>query len=374
MEGFGVGTLNGNGQVWYEFNAGRSNYPRRPHAITYSGLSDSLVQGMRFLQSQMWTMTLIHSENVLLQDIYIDNSATNGASNINTDGADTIYANNITFTNWTVINGDDSISPKANSTNIFINDCEFRDAYERRVKTFTGIPQGYPPNGGGGGIGYASNLHFSNFTATNILSPWSITQCTSFEGDSAGCDTSLFEIRDVKFTDVQGTVDPADNGVVAKMDCSGASNCTNIAIERIDLKDASSGAEASQYLCDHVVDPIGFMCTGQASLASLNTALRLPGRKGLVPRFSMALQSGWERRSNRLCLKKSTRVNALGTDKKTYQQNMQYLFASTVLHTHGVVISTFFTPNETANNLLCRINDQFSRQLKLYAIMFTGFN
>ncbi|KAL9060142.1 MAG: hypothetical protein Q9162_000756 [Coniocarpon cinnabarinum] len=350
-------------------------------------------------------MTLIHSENVLLQDIYIDNSATNGASNINTDGADTIYANNITFTNWTVINGDDSISPKANSTNIFINDCEFRDGMSiaigsigqyngvfefienvtatnirlyntkqvqytqrmsglfnllfthanddhRRVKTFTGIPQGYPPNGGGGGIGYASNLHFSNFTATNILSPWSITQCTSFEGDSAGCDTSLFEIRDVKFTDVRGTVDPADNGVVAKMDCSGASNCTNIAIERIDLKDASSGAEASQYLYQ----------------------LRLPGRKGLVPRFSMALQSGWERRSNRLCLKKSTRVNALGTDKKTYQQNMQYLFASTVLHTHGVVISTFFTPNETANNLLCRINDQFSRQLKLYAIMFTGFN
>jgi galacturan 1,4-alpha-galacturonidase len=42
-----------------------------------------------------------------------------------TDGADTIYADNITFRRWTVDNGDDSISLKANSTNILIEDCDF---------------------------------------------------------------------------------------------------------------------------------------------------------------------------------------------------------------------------------------------------------
>lgn len=46
-------------------------------------------------------------------------------STSNTDGADTIYANNITFRRWTVQNGDDSISQKANSTNILIEDCDF---------------------------------------------------------------------------------------------------------------------------------------------------------------------------------------------------------------------------------------------------------
>jgi len=43
----------------------------------------------------------------------------------NTDGCDTIYANNITFRRWIVDNGDDGISPKANSTNILIEDSEF---------------------------------------------------------------------------------------------------------------------------------------------------------------------------------------------------------------------------------------------------------
>ncbi|CRG87005.1 hypothetical protein PISL3812_04018 [Talaromyces islandicus] len=40
----------------------------------------------------------------------------------NTDGADTIYSSHITFRNWTVDNGDDRISLKANSTDISIYD------------------------------------------------------------------------------------------------------------------------------------------------------------------------------------------------------------------------------------------------------------
>jgi hypothetical protein len=43
----------------------------------------------------------------------------------NTDGADTIYSHHITFNNWTVQNGDDSISMKANSTDITITNSRF---------------------------------------------------------------------------------------------------------------------------------------------------------------------------------------------------------------------------------------------------------
>lgn len=43
----------------------------------------------------------------------------------NTDGADTIYSSHITFNNWTVYNGDDSISLKANSTDIAITNSKF---------------------------------------------------------------------------------------------------------------------------------------------------------------------------------------------------------------------------------------------------------
>lgn len=37
----------------------------------------------------------------------------------------TVYANNITFLRWIVSNGDDSISMKQNSTNIYIANCTF---------------------------------------------------------------------------------------------------------------------------------------------------------------------------------------------------------------------------------------------------------
>ena len=37
----------------------------------------------------------------------------------------TVYANNITFLRWLVSNGDDSISMKQNSTNIYIANCTF---------------------------------------------------------------------------------------------------------------------------------------------------------------------------------------------------------------------------------------------------------
>jgi hypothetical protein len=77
--GFGYGTLDGNGQVWYDFINGTNNYPGRPHQITYTGLKDSLIQGVRYVQSQMWTMTLIESKNVVLEDIYVNSTDTEHA-------------------------------------------------------------------------------------------------------------------------------------------------------------------------------------------------------------------------------------------------------------------------------------------------------
>lgn len=110
------------------------------------------------------------------------------ATAANTDGADTIYSSHIVFDHWTVYNGDDSISLKANSTdiilknsvfhdglglalgsigqyydavetieNLHVENCSFVDClHAAYVKTWTGDQNGYPPNGGGGGLGCES--------------------------------------------------------------------------------------------------------------------------------------------------------------------------------------------------------------------------
>jgi galacturan 1,4-alpha-galacturonidase len=121
-------------------------------------------------------MTVIHSENILLEDIYVNSTGNEPVgfefsslvsyrlrlvehgTNIarNTDGADTVYANNITFRRWNVTNGDDSIAMKANSTNILIEDCDF----------YTGLGVAI------GSIGQYDNAFetIENVTARNIRS------------------------------------------------------------------------------------------------------------------------------------------------------------------------------------------------------------
>ncbi|KAJ5710451.1 hypothetical protein N7488_004607 [Penicillium malachiteum] len=158
---------------------------------------------------QVWTLAVTYSEHVSFTNVFVNNTGTQGTVQ-NTDGANTIYSSHITFRDWEVINGDDSISVKANSTDILIENCTFRDGLgisigsigqydgiyetvERVVarnitldntdhaayfKTWTGEQVGYPPNGGGGGLGVASDLLFEGFTGTVRGAPFSISQCT----------------------------------------------------------------------------------------------------------------------------------------------------------------------------------------------------
>jgi polygalacturonase len=236
--GHGYGTLDGNGQVWYDYAKGVSNIHGRPHQILITNTRNSVIEGLRFVQSQMWTMTVARSEKVLLQDIYVNSTSTDPAvrSNVNTDGVDTVYADDITFLRWTIINGDDSISMKQNSTNIYIANCTFYNGaslamgsigqypnqieiienitavdikmintgYAGRIKTWVGTNKGYPPNGGGAGLGHARNITFRNFELENVGIAWLITQCTFYDGpDNAGavqtsdepdCTNSQFEV------------------------------------------------------------------------------------------------------------------------------------------------------------------------------------
>lgn len=135
-------------------------------------------------------MTIYSSHNTLLQDIYVNSTSHTRVPARNTDGADTMFSSHITFRRWHIDNGDDGIALKANSTDILIEDSVFRRGqglalgsigqypgkwetienimvrnltligtrYAGYVKTWTGLQKGYPPNGGGGGIGMIRNI------------------------------------------------------------------------------------------------------------------------------------------------------------------------------------------------------------------------
>jgi galacturan 1,4-alpha-galacturonidase len=135
-------------------------------------------------------MAIIHSQNVTFENIYVNSTSSNGNPARNTDGADVMFSDNIVMRGWEVDNGDDAISLKANSTNVIVEDSVFHtgqglafgsigqypglyeiienvvarnitvDGTEYAVyfKTWTGEEVGYPPNGGGGGLGHMNNI------------------------------------------------------------------------------------------------------------------------------------------------------------------------------------------------------------------------
>jgi polygalacturonase len=137
-------------------------------------------------------MAIVHSKSTLLSNIYVNSTSSSHAPARNTDGADTIYSDLITFDGWIVDNGDDCISLKANSTNIVVKNSTFHRGlgvaigsigqykgvfetienvtvtgivsyntrYAAYIKTWTGDQVGYPPNGGGGGLGCACQTKF----------------------------------------------------------------------------------------------------------------------------------------------------------------------------------------------------------------------
>ncbi|KAH8891777.1 pectin lyase-like protein [Thozetella sp. PMI_491] len=295
LNGYGKGTLDGNGDYWYQWikkQPNTSNYPGRPHAITFHSLTNSVIKGINFLRSQMWTMTIIYSHNVDLDSIFVNNTG-NIVSSSNTDGGDTIRSSHIRLNNWTVYNGDDSFAFKANSTDISVTNSRFYNGLGLAVgsigqyngqfetverirvenvtfdntlhalyfKTWTNDQNGYPPNGGGGGLGFASDMVFTNMTATGLRgAAFAISQCTRFSGAPGvgNCTNSQFQIRNVKLSGLTGTTKSTR---AASLQCSAVAPCTDIELSDFDLY-LTNGTAATEYLCGNVVSPHGFNCTG----------------------------------------------------------------------------------------------------------------
>ena len=190
----------------------------RPINLVIRNATNFTMRGMRFVQSQFWTLAVHTAQNVLLEDITIRSVSNSSvrpsflrlssagvsaalasrtdaepwlqAPTQNTDGIDTFYTDSITLRRWDVTGGDEAVAPKANTSNLLVQDAVFRGGdcvaigsigqypgvyefienvtaervraercqYAAYVKTWTGVEQGVPPNGGGGGTGHARNI------------------------------------------------------------------------------------------------------------------------------------------------------------------------------------------------------------------------
>jgi hypothetical protein len=108
-------------------------------------------------------------------------------------------------------------------------------------------------------------LDVKNITWENITvydgeqSPFVINQCYNI-GSSVNCSTSLFEISDIRYSNVQGTV---NTSYVGKFQCSrSAGGCDGVKMDAVDLINISTNPPepAKRISCSNVNSPVGFKC------------------------------------------------------------------------------------------------------------------
>ena len=102
---YGGGTLNGNGQVWYDLYAA-NNLILRPVLIGIDGLKNSIVSDLQLRYSPEYYHFVANATNVVFDNLNIYGASTSVHLAKNTDGWDTYRSSDITIQNSVINNGD----------------------------------------------------------------------------------------------------------------------------------------------------------------------------------------------------------------------------------------------------------------------------
>lgn len=222
-----------------------------------------------------------------------NSSATNTSSPRvqNTDGFDTMDANNVKLTNMIYQGGDDCIAIKPRSYNIYVqnitcnggngiaigslgqyledssvinvlvkdanilthNNDMHNSAY---LKTYMGalVPQASYESAGlprGGGWGVVQNIRFENFFVQGAAIGPAISQDTGDNRSFVG--TSLMEISNIAFVNFTGYVVSTKGNRTASISCSDVHPCFNIALQNVSLApQANASGTSAQGTCQFV--------------------------------------------------------------------------------------------------------------------------
>ncbi|TLD25947.1 glycoside hydrolase family protein [Venturia nashicola] len=283
---YGGGTMNGNGQVWYDGFSGKEildnrNAFLRPILFMTDNATNVEVTGIKFLNSPCWNTFLVRTKNVAFDRCRFHAFSTSNAPPKNTDGFDSYQVDGLRVTNTELDVGDDCFSPKSNTSNIYVENmwCNnthgvsmgsvgqyqgtldyITNAYIKnatilngqtgaRLKAWAGKDKGY---------GYIRNVTFEDITIQNTDQPVVVDQCY-FNVSDEECKKypSKVNITDVKFIHIRGTSSGKRGPVVVELKCSPGAECSKIQLEDVEI---ASPAGENVVICDHIAGGVGVPC------------------------------------------------------------------------------------------------------------------
>ncbi|SCO78526.1 probable Exopolygalacturonase A [Fusarium oxysporum] len=281
--GGGKGVIDGRGQTYWNAMVSDKNV-LRPTLFGTDGLHRSTITGLTMKNSPGWFNFISNSTNVLISDIVLDVVVKNTSSPAkNTDGWDTYRSSNIVIQNSKIVNTDDCVSFKPNSTSIIVQglDCtgshgisvgslgQYLDQIDivedlyiynntmrsasdaARIKVWPGVP----PNSGivdaGGGGGRVRNVTYERFHSVGNDHAIAITQCY-YTKNQTRCDQypAKLMIDDIKFLDFTGTTSKKYAPRLGELICSSPEICSNIQARNINVSPPGGGK--GYYTCHNL--------------------------------------------------------------------------------------------------------------------------
>ncbi|KAM5537637.1 hypothetical protein V8D89_008715 [Ganoderma adspersum] len=297
---FGGGTLDGNGQVWWDtFNnthdsgtaGGSSTTFARPIPLTVGNATNVVVENIRQIGSPFWNNFVYQSTNVTYKNINIRSASYSSSPTANSDGWDIYRSSFVTIRDSVVVNDDDCVSFKPNSTNIVVANMWCNGSHGvsvgslgqyagetdivanvsvtnvtmlnaqngARIKVFGGNPS--PTSTIGGGDGFVKNITFKDFFVSNVDNPVLIDQCYSTAADICAQFPSKLTISDVHYINVTGTSSGREGSVVVDIECSDTCEDITATGTNITSKDGTA-----TYVCKDIASTseLDFTCTAPA--------------------------------------------------------------------------------------------------------------
>ncbi|KAL1622265.1 Exopolygalacturonase [Neofusicoccum ribis] len=293
---YGGGTIDGNGQVWYDLYA-KDIYILRPILFGTIGLKGGSISDLKLRYSPQWYNLVANSTDVVFSNIDIEGGSVSSNPAKNTDGWDTYRSSNIVIQDSHINNGDDCVSFKPNSTeiivqnlwcngshgisvgslgqypgevdiveNVYVYNVSMSDASDgARIKVWPGTQSALSGDlQGGGGLGSVNNITYDTMTISNVDYAVEITQCYG-QKNLTLCNQypSNLTISNILVKNFQGTTSDKYDPLVGYLVCSSPSVCSNITLENIDVV-SPSGTDL--FTCDNVDDStLSVNCTAPAS-------------------------------------------------------------------------------------------------------------
>ncbi|PSR73357.1 hypothetical protein PHLCEN_2v10792 [Hermanssonia centrifuga] len=180
----GGGTLDGQGQAWYDAFAKNSSLAR-PITLTLYQAKNVTVENLHMINSPEWVNLVNEGEQIVYRNLNISAVSTSENGAANTDGWDIYRSNNVIIENSMINNGDDCVSfkPKYSCFSLqFLFPLTISTTHRNikmsnaqngaRIKAWAGQ---------GVGSGIVKNITFLNFSETNVDNPVIIDQVSQLQ-------------------------------------------------------------------------------------------------------------------------------------------------------------------------------------------------